>query len=235
MCAATDAAPGSEMSSALMLSESDSEPGAGAEGNASSARTAAKRKLLFSPAHKRVVKKVSCKRPPRMITKGRRPGCVLMHTAAKWQDRRCIESTSRPRCLKVSRQNMALQRKPRCNKNCRSRVLGLSAPSRRHMSATTKAHVSRKIPLQVAKKLAAKEVAEREKRISELEEHLAAARAQAEAAREAAGSEDADYAKFLATKERLLERLLLASAAPWPPHERLLARLVLVCPVVCTP
>ncbi len=58
MCGASDA-PGSEQSSALILSESDSETGDGAAGGASSARTAAKRKLLFSPAHKRVVKKVS--------------------------------------------------------------------------------------------------------------------------------------------------------------------------------
>ena len=62
MCGAGDA-PGSEMSSALVLSESDSEAGDGAAGGASSARTAAKRKLLFSPAHKRVVKKV-CFRTP---------------------------------------------------------------------------------------------------------------------------------------------------------------------------
>ena len=67
---------------------------------------------------------------------------------------------------------------------------------------------------QVARKLAAKEVADREKRIGELEERLAAARAEAEAAREAAKSDDADYAQFLATKERLLVGLQLTSQQP---------------------
>ena len=47
-------------------------------------------------------------------------------------------------------------------------------------------------------------MAEHTKRIGELEERLAAARAEAEAAKDAAKSDDAEYAKFLATKERLL-------------------------------